>query len=87
DNAVTPDAGNIAFYMDDEVHDLLIRARQTTDQAERTRLYEEAQVKIMEDAPWVPLMHTRVPIAVRKGITGYVPSPTGSESLAKVAMP
>ncbi|WP_273379971.1 ABC transporter substrate-binding protein, partial [Symbiobacterium thermophilum] len=84
DNAVTPDAGNIAFYVNDEVHDLLIRARQTTDQAERTRLYEEAQVKIMEDAPWVPLMHTRVPIAVRKGITGYVPNPTGSESLAKV---
>lgn len=87
DNAVTPDAGNIAFYMDDEVHDLLIRARQTTDQAERTRLYEEAQVKIMEDAPWVPLMHTRVPIAVRKGISGYVPNPTGSESLGKVTMP
>lgn len=87
DNAVTPDAGNIAFYVNDEVHDLLIRARQTTDQAERTRLYEEAQVKIMEDAPWVPLMHTRVPIAVRKGITGYVPNPTGSESLAKVALP
>ncbi len=87
DNAVTPDAGNIAFYVNDEVHDLLIRARQTTDQAERTRLYEEAQVKIMEDAPWVPLMHTRVPIAVRKGITGYVPNPTGSESLAKVSLP
>lgn len=87
DNAVTPDAGNIAFYMSDEVHDLLIRARQTTDQAERTRLYEQAQVKIMEDAPWVPLMHTRVPIAVRKGITGYVPNPTGSESLGKVTMP
>jgi peptide/nickel transport system substrate-binding protein len=69
------------------VHDLLIRARQTTNQAERTRLYEEAQVLIMEDAPWVPLMHTRVPIAVRKGITGYVHNPTGSESLAKVQLP
>ncbi|WP_374713310.1 ABC transporter substrate-binding protein [Symbiobacterium terraclitae] len=87
DNAVTPDAGNIAFYVNDQVHDLLIRARQTTNQAERTRLYEEAQVLIMEDAPWVPLMHTRVPIAVRKGITGYVPNPTGSESLAKVQLP
>jgi len=87
DNAVTPDAGNIAFYVNDQVHDLLIGARTTTDQAERTRLYEQVQALIMEDAPWVPLMHTRVPIAVRKGISGYVPNPTGSESLAKVTLP
>jgi len=87
DNAKGPDAGNIAFYADEEVHDLLIRARTTNDTAQRTELYKEAQVKIMEDAPWAPLMHARVPIAVRKGITGYTPSPTGSESLAKVALP
>lgn len=87
DNAKGPDAGNIAFYTDQEVHGLLIKARTIVDTAERTRLYEEAQVRIMEDAPWAPLMHARVPIAVRKGITGYVPSPVGSESLAKVALP
>lgn len=86
DQAKGPDAGNIAFYKSDAVHDLLIKARTTTDQAKRTQLYKEAQKLIQEDAPWASLMHAKVPIAVRKGITGYVPSPMGSESLAKVAM-
>lgn len=86
DNAKGPDAGNIAFYKSDAVHDLLIKARTITDQAERTKLYEQAQAQIMEDVPWAPLMHARVPIAVRKGITGFVPSPMGSESLATLTM-
>ncbi len=86
DNAKGPDAGNIAFYKSDAVHDLLIKARTSTDTKERTKLYEEAQVKIMEDAPWAPLMHAKEPIAVRKGISGYTPSPMGSESFAKLGM-
>lgn len=87
DNAKGPDAGNIAFYKSDAVHDLLIAARTTNDTPKRTQLYKEAQAKIMEDAPWAPIMHSRVPIAVRKGITGYTPSPMGSESLAQMKMP
>lgn len=86
DNAKGPDAGNIAFYKSDAVHNLLIKARTITDQKQRTDLYREAQKVIMEDAPWAPLMHARVPIAVRKGITGFVPSPMGSEPLSKVAV-
>ncbi|MFZ5824158.1 MAG: ABC transporter substrate-binding protein [Bacillota bacterium] len=86
DNAKGPDAGNIAFYKSDAVHELLIAARTTTDKNKRIDLYREAQKVIMEDAPWAPLMHARVPIAVRKGITGYVPSPMGSEPLTKVVV-
>lgn len=84
DNAKGPDAGNIAFYKNDELHQLLIKAQQSSDQAERTALYEEAQVIIHEDAPWVPLVHSTPPIAGKKNIQGYNPHPTGSDKFTTV---
>lgn len=79
DNAKGPDAGNIAFYKSDPLHDVLIQAQKLTDQAQRSSLYVEAQKIITADAPWVPLVHSQVPVAVRKTITGFTPSPMTQE--------
>ncbi len=84
DNAVKGSAGNIAFYRSDKVHELLIKAQRTFDKAERTRLYEEAQVIIHRDAPWVPLVYAQQPIAAKASIRGYIPHATGSEKLNTV---
>ena len=35
------------------IDDLLNRARSSTDQAERAKLYQEMQEIVQEDAPWV----------------------------------
>jgi peptide/nickel transport system substrate-binding protein len=86
DNTRTPDAGNIAFYKNDELHDILIEAQRSSDQAKRTELYMRAQEIIHEDAPWIPLVHSTPPIAAIKEIQGYVPHPTGTESLEKVTI-
>jgi peptide/nickel transport system substrate-binding protein len=75
DNTRTPDAGNISFYVNDELHDLLIKAQRSSDIAERTKLYEKAQEIIKRDAPWVPLVHTTVPYAASKKVTGFKPHP------------
>jgi len=50
-----PDAGgfNSGYYSNPEVDKLLERARRSTDQAERARLYKEMQEIVREDAPWV----------------------------------
>jgi peptide/nickel transport system substrate-binding protein len=84
DNAKGPDAGNIAFYKNDKLHDILIKAQQVTDQKERTKLYEQAQEIIKKDAPWVPLVHVTEPIAARSYVKGYIPHPTGSDKMLKV---
>lgn len=76
DNTRMPDAGNIAFYKSDKVHDLLIQAQSITEQKERTKLYQEAQELIKNDAPWVPIAHATVTYAAQKDITGFVPHPT-----------
>ncbi|OEF99386.1 peptide ABC transporter substrate-binding protein [Vulcanibacillus modesticaldus] len=84
DNAVAPDAGNIAFYKNDELHDILIKAQQSGDIKERTKLYRKAQEIIHEDAPWIPLVHSTPPLIGKKNIVGFVPHPTGSDKFVKV---
>ncbi len=80
DNANIGSAGNVAFYKSDELHDILVAAQQEPIQAERAKMYKEAQVIIHNDAPWVPLVHSTPPIAARKAVKNYVPHPTGGES-------
>ncbi|MBX5476487.1 MAG: ABC transporter substrate-binding protein [Clostridia bacterium] len=86
DNATKGSAGNIAFYRSDPLHELLIKAQQTPDQATRTQLYEQAQQIIHEDAPWVPLVYAEDPVAASAKVQGYVASPLGLEQLNKVSL-
>lgn len=86
DNTRTPDAGNISFYKSDELHDVLIKAQQSTDQKARTDYYLKAQEIIKQDAPWVPLVHATVPEAARAYISGWIPHPTGSDKLLNVTI-
>ncbi len=50
-----PDKGgfNSGYYSNPKVDELLEKARQVTDQAERAKLYKEMQTIVQEDAPWV----------------------------------
>ncbi len=50
-----PDKGgfNSGYYSNPKVDALLEKARTSTDQAERARLYKEMQVIVHDDAPWV----------------------------------
>lgn len=64
-------AGNIAFYRSDELHEILIKAQTITDQAQRVRLYKEAQRIIHEDTPWVCVAHAKQVAAISKKVKGY----------------
>ncbi len=50
-----PDNGgfNSGYYSNEEVDDLLERARRSTDQEERAALYRQMQEIVRDDAPWV----------------------------------
>ena len=52
--AAWPDKGgfNSGYYSNPKVDELLEKARQATDQAERAQLYKEMQTIVYEDAPW-----------------------------------
>ncbi|MDI7742656.1 ABC transporter substrate-binding protein [Lysinibacillus fusiformis] len=79
-------SNNYAYYSNDEVHELLIAAQSEIDEDKRIDLYKQAQEIIHDDAPWVPLAHSIPLLAAKKGVAGYLPHPTGSESLINVSM-
>ena len=69
-------AGNVAFYNNTEVQDLLSAALQTYDTAERAQDYKAAQVIIHEDAPFVYLAHANQNLVFTKNVQGFVLNPT-----------
>ncbi len=71
-------------YKSDELHEILIEAQRTPDQEVRTELYEEAQVIIHNDVPWVPIAHSTPPLVKKTMVKNYVPNPTSTEKLHNV---
>lgn len=57
--------------------DLLMKAKQVSDIAERTKLYEEAQVIFKEQAPWVTIAHSIVFEPMSKNVVDYKIDPFG----------
>nr|WP_106781126.1 ABC transporter substrate-binding protein [Lysinibacillus timonensis] len=79
-------SNNYTYYSNDELHEILVAAQSEIDEEVRNDLYKQAQEIINDDAPWVPLAHSIPLLAGKKGVTGYLPHPTGSESLHNVSM-
>ncbi len=52
ENAVPPKAHNLSFYRSDQVHELLVKGQQETDQSVRLELYLKAQEIIHRDCRW-----------------------------------
>ncbi|MGL4282021.1 MAG: ABC transporter substrate-binding protein, partial [Albidovulum sp.] len=69
---------NRAQWCHQPFEDLIQKAKVTSDIAERTKLYEEAQVVFKEQAPWATVAHSVVFMPVRKEVTGYKVHPLGS---------
>ena len=63
--------GNVARWCNKQFEDLVIKAAQTPKQADRAKLYEQAQVIFKEEAPWITLAHSVRFDPVRKEVIGY----------------
>jgi len=73
-----PTAGfNDSYYKNEKVDELLANARVTKDKGERTAMYEEAQVLIMEDAPIVVMDHEKQIIVANNRVKDFALHPTG----------
>lgn len=68
---------NRAQWCNQEFDDLVTKAKEVSDQAERVKLYEEAQVVFKREAPWVTLDHSLSIVPMRKNVEGFVQSPLG----------
>jgi len=67
--------GNRAFYKNDKVTELVRKAADLTDQAEREKLYIEAQKIAIEDAPYLLLLQKNDIFVRRASVQGFVYNP------------
>jgi len=68
---------NRAQWCNEEFDALVTKAQEETDVAERTKLYEQAQVVFKREAPWATLDHSLAIVPMRKAVEGFVQSPLG----------
>lgn len=75
---------NRAQWCNEDFSALLSKAKQTADMAERTRLYEEAQVIFKDQAPWATLAHSTAFVPMSTKVSGFVMSPLGDFTFENV---
>jgi len=68
---------NRAQWCNEEFNDLVMKAKSTTDQDERIKLYEQAQEVFKREAPWATLDHSLSVVPMRKEVEGFHQSPLG----------
>jgi oligopeptide transport system substrate-binding protein len=68
-------ADNETKYSNSEVDALLDQAKTETDEAERIRLYQEAENLIIEDSPWIPLFHGQDSSLIKPYVKNFINAP------------
>lgn len=63
------------FYNNPEFDDLVVQARQTTDETQRTNLYLQAEKLMLADAPVIPIYYYRDFRVVNNRLGGFVHDP------------
>jgi dipeptide transport system substrate-binding protein len=76
DSAKT-NGSNIAKFCYQPFEELVVKAKQTTDQGARTELYRKAQVIFKEQAPWFTIAHAVQLKPVRREVIDFKLSPFG----------
>lgn len=73
-----PTIFNTAFYSNPKVDADLADALKTTDNSQKAVLYKDAQDRIWQDKPWVPLVVEKLVSAKTKNLTGFYIMPDTS---------
>jgi peptide/nickel transport system substrate-binding protein len=72
----TTDLGN---WKNDQVFQLLNRGRATSDKTERATIYKQVDEILYQEVVRIPIVHSQPLLAKRKKVSGWTPSPLGSE--------
>ncbi len=70
-----PKLNNTAYYSNEKVDADIANALKSVDEAEKTKLYRDAQEQIMKDAPWAPLVTEQLLYATAKRLKGVYAMP------------
>ncbi|AUM74204.1 ABC transporter substrate-binding protein [Paracoccus jeotgali] len=79
-------SANRALWCNEEFDDLIQKAKVESDQAERTKLYEQAQVVFKDQAPWATIAHSVVNEPISSKVQGYKIDPFGGHVFYGVSL-
>ena len=68
---------NLGRWRHERYHELMLAGRQETELDKRLPIYHEAQQIVLDEAPVVPLVHTKLRTAMSSRLRGYELHPTG----------
>ena len=74
-SAQSTSGSNIAKFCYQPYEDVVLKAKTVTNAAERTKLYQQAQVIFKEQAPWFTIAHAVQIKPVRKNVIDFRNSP------------
>lgn len=74
-----PGVSREGFYANQALTDVLLRAQKLTSQAERAKLYRQAEQMLHDDAGRLFIANNQPPMAFSRRVKGYTTHPTGSE--------
>ena len=67
-----------------DLNGILSKASSSSNQAERVKLYQQADELTFNQALRIPIVHSQPLVAQRTNLSGWVPSPLGSESFEDI---
>jgi oligopeptide transport system substrate-binding protein len=79
-------AGQPQDLAGEEVERLIAQARSTGDQAARTRLYQQAEQAMLEDAAVAPVVQYRHSAVLARGVEGFDLTPWGTVDLSACSL-
>ncbi len=83
-DAAQPGGSNVAHWCDKGFDALITRAAAIPDLATRARLYQQAQVMLHRQAPFMLLAHSVAFVALARTVTGYRMDPLGMHEFTTV---
>jgi dipeptide transport system substrate-binding protein len=78
--------GNVSRWCHKPFEELVIKAAQTPKQSDRAQFYEQAQLIVHDEAPWIPVAHSVRFDALRKEVRGYKMDATAHHYFDKVEL-
>ncbi len=85
--AATAEGGyNVAQWCNEEADALEAQAKAERDPERRVEMFQELELMVMDDAPWVPVIHPAIDTFISERVTSFEPHPVWLYDLAKYAV-
>ncbi len=77
---------NTSWYCNEDNDALAAEAKGLQDLEQRLEMYQELELAVMEDAPWIPILHPSIDTLLSDRVTNFEPHPVWLIDLAAYAV-